>query len=144
MRYRFSALSLLSVVLLAACSSEPVAPSLDLASVRFWRPISEPNVLLKSDVLQKKLDFDLSQCKCSIFPKNAARDESLKFRADEQRLAQTDVTAIPDAEGNCHQSPSLVVAECMRHRGWEPTSCSGRLSLPSGGSVCAGYAPIKK
>lgn len=144
MRYRFSALSLLSAFLLVSCASEPVAPSLDLASVRFWRPISEPNVLLKSDTLQKKLDFDLSQCKCSIFPKNATRDEGLMFRADEQRLAQTDVTATPDAEGNCHQNPNLVVAECMRHRGWEPTSCAGRLTLPSGGSLCAGHAAIKK
>jgi hypothetical protein len=63
----------------------------------------------------------------------------VKFQADKQRLAQTSVTVMPDEEGTCAQKPALVVTECMRSRGWEPTSCSGRTSLPSGGSLCAPY-----
>lgn len=145
MRNRFVALSLASALLAAACSSDSSSVgNLDLENVQFWRPISVPNVLLQSDVLQRKVAFDLSQCKCGVYPVNATRDDLVTFRPDEQRLAQTDATIVPDAEGQCHHNPSLVVSECMRHRGWEPTTCSGRLSLPNGGALCASYNPLVK
>ncbi|MDE2029456.1 MAG: hypothetical protein KGI97_02715 [Alphaproteobacteria bacterium] len=119
--------------LLAACEQPTVA--------QFWRPISEPNLLMPSDQLQKKLAFDLGQCHCGIYPANATRSDIIKFSADKQRLAQTSVTVTPDEDGQCVQQPSLVVTECMRERGWEPTECSGRMPLPGGGSLCASYHP---
>ncbi len=128
-------LSLSCAALVAACSSSS-APS-PIAVSQFWRPISEPNILLQSEALQNKLDFDLSQCHCGIYPVNATRDESVRFQEDKQRLAQTGVTITPDEDGKCQQKPTLVVTECMRQRGWEPTSCAGRTSLPGGGSLCA-------
>jgi hypothetical protein len=133
MRYWPAVLSLACVVFLNACSTPP-APV-----VRFWRPISEPNMLLASDALQEKLGFDLGQCNCAIFPTNATHDATVKYQKDKQRLAQTGVTVTPDEEGKCAQQPSLVVTECMRHRGWEPTNCSGRVPLPGGGSLCGTY-----
>ena len=128
-------LVLLSFVcaLLAGCESSPV--------VQFWRPISEPNLLMEPDALQKKLDFDLSQCHCGIYPANATHSDMVNFQPDRQRLAATGVTVMPDGAGDCQQKPSLVVTECMRQRGWEPTSCSGRTPLPSGGSMCVPYKP---
>jgi hypothetical protein len=131
----------LAVLALAACStsSSPSSPS----GMQFWRPISAPNLLMASDQLQDKLEFDLSQCHCGIYPANAAHDENIKFQADKQRLAQTGVTVTPDEDGKCQQKPSLVVTECMRQRGWEPTNCSGHMALPGGGSLCAAYAPAK-
>ena len=145
MRCRFFILSLACAVLAAACStsstSSTYAPS--PGAVQFWRPISEPNVLLQSEALQQKLDFDLSQCHCGIFPVNAAHDDTVKYQADKQRLAQTSMTVTPDEEGKCQQKPALVVTECMRHRGWEPTNCSGRMPLPNGGSLCSTYTQPK-
>ena len=140
MRYCLVSLSLACTILIVACSS--ITPSLSSSSsptTQFWRPISAPNVLMQSDKLQQKLDFDLSQCHCGIFPANTAHDDAVKFQADKQRLAQTSVTVMPDEEGTCAQKPALVVTECMRSRGWEPTNCSGRTPLPSGGSLCAPY-----
>lgn len=134
MRHRLVSVSLACAVL-AGCSSND--------SVQFWRPISEPNILMETQQLQQKLEFDLSQCHCGIYPANSTRDEAIKFQADEQRLAQTGVTITPDEDGNCRQQPSLVVVECMRHRGWEPTQCSGRMPLPNGGSMCGKYTPPK-
>lgn len=131
MRLRLVVLSLACAALVSACST-PVA--------QFWRPVSEPNVLLASDNLQQKLAFDLGQCHCGIYPSNAAHDDMVAYQADKQRLAATGVTVIPDEEGQCTQKPSLVVTECMRQRGWEPTNCSGRMPLPYGGSLCATYA----
>ena len=52
MRHSILALSFAGV-LLAACSAD----SFSSKSPQFWRPISEPNVLLSSDVLEKKLAF---------------------------------------------------------------------------------------
>jgi hypothetical protein len=63
------------------------------------------------------------------------------FQKDQQRLAETGVTVSPDDDGKCMQKPSMVVLDCMRRRGWEPTSCSGRMPLPDGGSLCAKYDP---
>jgi hypothetical protein len=136
MRCRYFALSLVCAVL-AACSGSSSSFLFSPPPVQFWRPISEPNVLLQSDALQQKLEFDLSQCHCGIFPATAAHDDAVKFQADKQRLAQTSMTVTPDEEGACMQKPTLVVTECMRHRGWEPTNCSGRMPLPGGGSICA-------
>ena len=134
------ALSLVGAVFATACSTSSIAPAPSPLASQFWRPISEPNILMQSDGLQQKLDFDLSQCRCGVYPANTARDEAIKFQSDKQRLAQTGVTVGADEEGKCEQRPSLVVTECMRHRGWEPTSCAGRVTLPGGGSLCAGAA----
>jgi hypothetical protein len=120
--------------ILAACDTyEP--PHI----AQFWRPISEPNLLLSSDMSQQKLEFDLSQCHCGIYPMNATHDDIVQFSPDKQRLVETGVTVVPNENGQCLQQPSLVVTECMRQRGWEPTNCSGRLPLPGGGSLCSSY-----
>jgi len=126
-------LIVLSVVcaFLAACETSPI--------VQFWRPISEPNVLMTSEASQQKLNFDLSQCHCGIYPANAAHSDIVQFQPDKQRLVETGVTVMPNEEGQCLQQPSLVVSECMRQRGWEPTNCSGRMPMPDGGSLCAAY-----
>lgn len=133
MRRSFIAFSLLCA-LLTACESAP-PPQVS----QFWRPISEPNLLMTSDGAQKKLDFDLSQCHCGIYPTNATHNDIVTFQPDQQRMAETSVTVTPDDNGQCLQKPSLVVTECMRQRGWEPTNCSGRMPLPGGGSLCAAY-----
>jgi len=109
------------------------------SATQFWRPISEPNLLMPSDKLQTKLTFDLNQCHCGTYPANATRDDMVSFNPDKQRLVETGMTVAPDAEGQCLQQPSLVVTECMRQRGWEPTNCSGRIPLPGGGSLCTTY-----
>jgi len=129
---RFLALALICA-LVAACTTSPVA--------QFWRPISEPNLLMESPRLQQKLDFDLSQCHCGIYPTNASHDDIVNFQPDKQRLAETGVTITPDENGQCVQKPSLVVTECMRQRGWEPTNCSGRMPVAGGGSLCTAYVP---
>jgi hypothetical protein len=126
-----------AVALMVACQSSGSGPE---KPVHFWRPISEPNLLLAQDKLQGKLGFDLGQCHCGIYPANATRDDVIDFQKDHQRLAQTGVTVAPDEDGQCLQKPSLVVTECMRQRGWEPTNCSGRVSTPGGGSLCASYS----
>ena len=128
-------LLLCSALFLVACESggpEHIA--------QFWRPISEPNLLMPLDKAQRKLDFDLSQCHCGIYPANTPRSEVTEFQPDQQRLAQTGVTMTPNSKGQCLEQPSLVVTECMRQRGWEPTNCSGRMPLPGGGSLCAATA----
>ncbi len=123
--------------LVVACQSMSSSPPL----AQFWRPISEPNLLLTPDKLQSKLNFDLGQCHCGIYPANTTRDDTVDFQQDKQRLAQTSVTITPDENGQCVQKPSLVVTECMRQRGWEPTNCSGRMPTANGGSICATYTP---
>jgi hypothetical protein len=135
------ALFFAGAVLLTACSSfsSSSTPTYSSEDVQFWRPISEPNALMASDALQKKLGFDMSQCHCGIFPANTTRSDAVKFQKDKQRYAQTSVTVTPDEEGKCQQKPALIVTECMRSRGWEPTNCSGRMPLPGGGSLCAAY-----
>lgn len=132
MRGRLIALSLFCAFL-GACDTTSSAVT------QFWRPISEPNLLMPSDALQQKLGFDLSQCHCGVYPANATHDDMIAYQADKQRLAETSVTITPDENGQCLQTPSLVVTECMRQRGWEPTNCSGRVPVPNGGSLCAAY-----
>jgi hypothetical protein len=120
-------IGLTALTLLVACSQ----------TAEFWRPISEPNLLMSPGKAQSKLDFDLSQCKCGIFPTNVPAQDQIAFQPDKQRLAETGVTVTENRSGDCIQRPSLVVAECMRGRGWEVTKCSGRMPLASGGALCA-------
>ncbi|MBI1273209.1 MAG: hypothetical protein GC131_03880 [Alphaproteobacteria bacterium] len=118
------------MALLSACGNNRVA--------EFWRPISEPNIMLPLDKAQRKLEFDLSQCNCGIFPTNIPQHELIEFQPDKQRMVETGVTAAEE-KGQCMQKPSLIVAECMRTRGWEVTQCSGRMPVAGGGAVCAAY-----
>lgn len=115
---------------LTACQPRNVA--------EFWRPISEPNIQLPLDRAQLKLDYDLSQCNCGIFPRNIPLPLQAQFDADKQRLVETGVTAV-ETQGQCMRQPSLIVAECMRARGWEVTRCSGRMPTAGAGAVCAQY-----
>jgi hypothetical protein len=108
---------------------------------QFWRPISDPNIQMSLEKAQQKLTFDLSQCKCGIYPTNVPQPDINAFQPDKERLAETSVTIGPNEHGDCIQRPSLVVQECMRDRGWEATNCSGRMPLPGGGSLCAAYVP---
>jgi hypothetical protein len=94
---------------------------------------------MPGDQLQTKLSFDLNQCHCGTYPMNATHDQMVRFQPDKQRLVETGVTVTPDEDGQCLQQPSLVVTECMRQRGWEPSNCSGRTPLPGGGSLCSTY-----
>ena len=103
----------------------------------FWRPISEPNTRLPLDKAQLKLEFDLSQCNCGIYPTNVAQPDLVNFQPDQQRYIETGLFRTGKNGANCKQSPSLVVAECMRARGWETTQCSGRMPLAAGGALCA-------
>lgn len=120
------------VLLLAACESPNIA--------QFWRPIAEPNLHMTLEDAQVKLEYDLSQCNCGIFPKTVPQSVMAAIDMDRQRLNQTAVTK-DEVEGQCVQKPSLVVGECMRSRGWEVTNCSGRMPVAGGGAVCAGYQP---
>ena len=126
---------LIAVLALAACSSDK--PS---HVAEFWRPISEPNLLMSLEKAQSKLNFDISQCNCGIYPTNTTRSDMIDFQSDKQRLSETSMTITPDEKGNCSQQPSLIVSECMRERGWEVTNCSGRMPLPGGGSLCTAYS----
>lgn len=126
---RRSLLSIVAVLALAACAS---------STAEFWRPISEPNTLLPIEKAQMKLDFDLSQCHCGIYPTNALQPDLVNFQPDKQRYVETSITRTINGSSECMQRPSLVVAECMRARGWEVTTCSGRMPLAGGGALCAG------
>ena len=133
---RFWFLLLIAVLfVVAGCADHP--PQDHIA--QFWRPISEPNLEMGSDKAQKKLDFDVSQCHCGIYPGNVTHADIVQFSPDQQRLAQTSAAVKGDDQGQCLVQPSLVVTECMRQRGWEPTNCSGRMPLPGTGSLCASY-----
>ena len=122
-----------ALMALTACGPDRIA--------QFWRPISEPNIEMPMAKAQRKLEFDLSQCHCGIYPSNVSHDESWEFQKDKQQLIATGITDQGTEAGTCLQQPSLVVSECMRQRGWETTNCSGRMPLPNGGSLCAGYMP---
>ena len=122
----------LALLVLAACGG----PS---QVAEFWRPISDPNIQMPLSKAQKKLDFDLSQCRCGIYPTNVPQPDLAEFEPDKQRLAETSVTVTPNEDGECMQQPSLIVSECMRARGWEVTNCSGRMPIPGGGSLCTAY-----
>lgn len=126
---RRSLVGFLAVLGLAACVS---------STAEFWRPISEPNTLLPLEKAQMKLDFDLSQCNCGIYPANVPQPDLINFQPDKQRYAETSITRTIKGSSDCQQRPSLVVGECMRARGWEITTCSGRMPLAGGGALCAG------
>ncbi len=123
----------LIILAVAGCASH------DATIAQFWRPISEPNLLMSQEKAQGKLDFDLSQCKCGIYPENMSHSDIVEFQPDKQRLAETGFVTTPDKNGQCVTQPSLVVSECMRGRGWEVTNCSGRMPLPGGGALCSSY-----
>ena len=137
----FRRLAVLSLI----CATLGACDTMDGArTVQFWRPISEPNILMPMDQLQTKLDFDLGQCHCGTYPANATHNDMVQFQPDQQRMVQTGMTVAADTNGQCSQIPSLVVSECMRQRGWEPTNCSGRMPTAGGGALCAGYVqPIE-
>lgn len=126
---RRSLSGLIVVLALAACTS---------STAEFWRPISEPNTLLPLEKAQMKLDFDLSQCNCGIYPSNVPQPDLVNFQPEKQRYVETSITRTIKGSNECVQRPSLVVAECMRSRGWEITTCSGRVPLAGGGALCAG------
>jgi hypothetical protein len=119
------------MLLLAACESPNIA--------QFWRPIADPNIHMNMEDAQIKLEYDLSQCNCGIYPRTVPRSVMAAIDMDRQRLNQTGVTT-DEVRGQCVQKPSLIVGECMRSRGWEVTNCSGRMPVAGGGAVCAGYA----
>ncbi len=121
------------MLLLTACA-EP------LIVAQFWRPVSEPNITLALDNAQTKLEYDLSQCHCGIFPRNVPHSLQGSLDQDKQRLNETSAPN-DDVAGQCLRSPSKEVGECMRARGWENTNCSGRMPTAGGAAVCAGYAP---
>jgi len=124
-------LGLLAVLALTACAEHT-------SVAEFWRPISEPNTIMPFEKAQMKLDFDISQCGCGIYPNNIPQPDLVKFQPDKQRFVETSITRTANEPGECVQRPSLVVAECMRARGWEVTRCSGRMPLAAGGALCAG------
>lgn len=132
MRHLKVLFAVMALVTVAACAPRQVA--------EFWRPISEPNLQLQLDDAQKKLEFDLSQCRCGIYPANVSQPDLVNFQPDKQRYAQTSATITAQDGGDCIQRPSLVVGECMRSRGWEVTKCSGRMPLAGGASLCAATA----
>ncbi|HAX91451.1 MAG TPA: hypothetical protein DCY07_04490 [Rhodospirillaceae bacterium] len=123
---------LLALLTLAACSGAAFS-----RTAEFWRPISEPNVLMPLEKAQMKLDFDLSQCNCGIFPSNVPQPDLVEFQVGQQRHAQTGYFRSAGDERGCSEQPSVIVSECMRSRGWELTTCSGRIPLASGGAICA-------
>lgn len=142
LRFAFSAgvAAMLSLGLLSGCDyftpSKPKAPPMEL---HYWRAISNPNVLMTMAQAQTKLRYDLAQCKCSNFPLNVPHSEMAAIEPDLGRLAETSATKQDgqvDKASACVTSPSAVLLECMRARGWEPTACSGRLNT-SGGVECA-------
>jgi hypothetical protein len=60
----------------------------------------------------------------------------MEFEPSQQRLIETGVRGT-EYQGECIEQPSLIVAECMRGRGWEVTNCSGRMPIAGGAAVCA-------
>ncbi|MGE3770889.1 MAG: hypothetical protein AB7G06_08080 [Bdellovibrionales bacterium] len=137
-----SKLLLAGLLLLGACSwantsgapnEEPdPGPSSQLTVTQiaveggYWRPISAPNVMMPAQEAQGKLEFDVGQCQCGIFPKNVATPVMMQYMPDQQRMVQT------SKMGKCGQHTTGVLSECMRARGWEPTLCSGRLPTETG------------
>jgi hypothetical protein len=128
-------LAMIAVVTLSLAACNTSGRSI----AEFWRPISEPNIMLPLEKAQVKLEYDLSQCSCGIFPRNVPQGVMAEFQPDQQRMIETSATGVEEG-GQCLTAPSLVVAECMRSRGWEVTKCSGRMPVAGGGAVCAAYA----
>ncbi len=123
--------ALLSLTLLAACQDKPVSYSV----LNYWRPIANPNVLMDQSHAQAKLEYDLAQCKCSNYPINVPHHEMAQIVPDQGRMMETAAIKM-DNNGACISTPTGVLIECMRQRGWEPTACSGRLET-AGGTQCA-------
>ena len=119
----------LCLIALAACGRTAVA--------EFWRPINEPNLQMSPEKAQMKLEFDLSQCRCSVYPSDVLQPNLTVFQPDQQRLLETSGPTSQDDHGNCVQRPSAVVAECMRARGWEVTKCTGRMRVGNNVAICA-------
>jgi hypothetical protein len=130
---RFMSVVFALMLLVSACDTPA-------RTAQFWRPIADPNIRLNITDAQVKLEYDLSQCQCGIFPRTVPQSAQSTFDLDKQRLNQTAVVA-QEAAGECVKKPSLIVGECMRSRGWEVTNCSGRMPVAGGGAVCAGYQP---
>jgi hypothetical protein len=127
-----------ALALLSACGtddSQQTQVQLYPTVLEYWRPISDPNVFMPAAQADQKLNYDLAQCRCSNFPQNYPHYQSAQIAPDLGRLAETQATKV-DITGGCVTSPQGVLLECMRARGWEPTSCSGRLNTP-GGTTCA-------
>lgn len=129
-------LLLLAGAFLAACADDTQSPDPFPVILQYWRPIANPNLMMDSSLAQRKVNYDLAQCRCSNYPKNVPHNEMALIAPDEGRLAETSATDIDSIYNTCITSPNAVVVECMRTRGWEPTSCSGRLPT-AGGTQCA-------
>jgi hypothetical protein len=119
--------------LVSACESDVPMHSYIM---NYWRPISDPNVFLNSAQAGQKLNFDVSQCKCSNYPINVPHNEIGVIVPDQARLYETSATRF-DVGRSCSTSPDAVLVECMRARGWEPTSCSGRVGTNGTSTQCA-------
>lgn len=124
---------LLALFVLNACGDGRVVSQSYV--LNYWRPISGPNVYLPQNQASNKLNYDLAQCKCSNYPLNVPHNEIGSYAPDMGRMAETGAMQ-SDHGGGCSATPDAVLIECMRARGWEPTSCSGRLATP-GGTQCA-------
>ncbi len=120
--------SLLLALGVAACSTPDVVAD-------YWRPISWPNIDMRPDEQQLKLNYDIQLCQCSNFPRNLPQPLAVKFNPDIQRLIETGPTAGDSGQG-CVTQPGLVLTECMRARGWEKTDCLGRMPPPGGSQLC--------
>ncbi|HVY13359.1 MAG TPA: hypothetical protein VHB73_07330 [Alphaproteobacteria bacterium] len=119
----------------ASSSSSSAQPRLYPAVMEYWRPISDPNVFMPPPQANTKLNYDLAQCRCSNFPANYPHADSATMAPDLGRMAETGARMV-DTQNGCVTTPQGVLLECMRARGWEPSSCSGRLETP-GGTSCA-------
>lgn len=125
-----SLFSLIVLLGLSACANDHVA--------QFWRPISQPNILLPLDKAQEKLEYDLLQCTCGNLPKHIPMPTLTQYEPDQQRLLETQ-SVVQEEKESCVRKPSLAMGECMRTRGWEVTQCSGRMPVAGNGAVCTAY-----
>jgi hypothetical protein len=132
-RSLLSFLAIAFIVLLTACADDE--PIVQPVLLNYWRPISNPNVFLTGAMAAQKLNYDLGQCRCGNTPINVPHQEMGTLIPDRSRLYET-AAIRGDVGGGCSTTPDAVLIECMRSRGWEPTSCSGRVATP-GGTQCA-------
>ena len=109
---------------LTGCASDNAKPWPGFGS-GYWRPIGYPNILMPADEGQAKLEFDFSQCRCGIFPKNVPTPVMSQWQPDQQRMMETSVQ--PQPGQTCPPIGQTAFTECMRGRGWEPTLCAGRM-----------------
>lgn len=113
-----------ALLVLTGCAEQPRSALYGPGS-GYWKPISAPNVLMPVDEGQAKLEFDFSQCRCGIFPRNVPTPVMSRWQPDQQRLAETSLASVKGE--NCPAVGQTAFSECMRSRGWEPTLCAGRL-----------------